>query len=277
MNIGFTDKLAVLAQALPQARRMPGLRRKMAHLLCPVDSTRYTEFAYLLRFLRDSGFRPRQVLDVSSPFGLAYILSGAARVIKTDINPAEAKNICEDAALTFKQEDAARLTFADGSFDLVYSISVIEHIYDGYRGAVREMLRVLRPGGYLYLTFPVAERHLEEWLDGPIYSHQLARNGQVFFQYRFGEEDVTALVEGVDGAEVVDLSIYWERRNGGYDRIMRSLLRPGPLKFLHELRNGLINLWAGFTLIEDRPADFSRARSFGNASLLLRKRSGGEG
>jgi SAM-dependent methyltransferase len=49
--------------------------------------------------------------------------------------------------------DALRLPFANRSFDLVISQEAVEHISDPF-WAVREMARVLRPGGKLYLQAP---------------------------------------------------------------------------------------------------------------------------
>jgi len=50
--------------------------------------------------------------------------------------------------------DGSRLPYADGSFDVVYSVSVLEHVPT--RSAVlRELVRVLRPGGLFVLTFDV--------------------------------------------------------------------------------------------------------------------------
>src|ERR671932_2648222 len=46
----------------------------------------------------------------------------------------------------FRVADAEALEFEDGSFDLVYSHGVLHHTPDG-RAAVREVHRVLKPGG----------------------------------------------------------------------------------------------------------------------------------
>ena len=56
--------------------------------------------------------------------------------------------------LRFMRMDGRRLTFPDASFDIAYSLSSIEH-FGGMSGAVetiREMARVLRPGGILALA-----------------------------------------------------------------------------------------------------------------------------
>ena len=47
---------------------------------------------------------------------------------------------------------APHLPFADGYFDLVYAISVFTHISDLADAWFLELLRVLRPGGWAYLT-----------------------------------------------------------------------------------------------------------------------------
>jgi len=56
--------------------------------------------------------------------------------------------------LTFLQMDGSALAFADRSFDVVYSLSSVEHFggVDGARKAVAEMARVLAPGGVLALA-----------------------------------------------------------------------------------------------------------------------------
>jgi SAM-dependent methyltransferase len=56
--------------------------------------------------------------------------------------------------LSFLRMDGSCLAFADASFDVVYSLSSIEHFggVDGARGSVAEMARVLKPGGILALA-----------------------------------------------------------------------------------------------------------------------------
>lgn len=52
-----------------------------------------------------------------------------------------------------------RLPFADGSFDAVLCLETIEHLPDA-RGAAREMMRILRPGGLVMITTPARFRYL---------------------------------------------------------------------------------------------------------------------
>jgi SAM-dependent methyltransferase len=57
-----------------------------------------------------------------------------------------------------------QIPWPDGSFDLLYSHHVMEHVRD-YGSALREMHRVLRPGGAMVHLFPSRWRLLEaHWL-----------------------------------------------------------------------------------------------------------------
>jgi SAM-dependent methyltransferase len=57
-------------------------------------------------------------------------------------------------AITFLQHDVSeRFPFADGEFEVVWCSEVLEHLFDP-SFAVREMHRILRPGGRLLLTVP---------------------------------------------------------------------------------------------------------------------------
>jgi SAM-dependent methyltransferase len=57
------------------------------------------------------------------------------------------------APLVDVRGDALALPFPDASFALVISQEMVEHVADPFQ-AVREMARVLRPGGTLYLQAP---------------------------------------------------------------------------------------------------------------------------
>lgn len=56
--------------------------------------------------------------------------------------------------LNVRAGDVRSLEFPDAYFDGYWSIGVIEHFFDGYQPILREMKRVLKDGGYLFLTFP---------------------------------------------------------------------------------------------------------------------------
>ena len=70
--------------------------------------------------------------------------------------------------LTIHRMDVTRLAFPDAYFDAAYSLNVFEHIND-LEGAYRELRRVLKPGGRLYLySSPIwtswRGHHFNYWL-----------------------------------------------------------------------------------------------------------------
>jgi len=70
------------------------------------------------------------------------------------------------SGLDLRLEDATAMRFEDDTFDFVYSMAVFEHIED-VEGAVREVNRVLKPGGLAVITphlFPsISGGHNLEW------------------------------------------------------------------------------------------------------------------
>jgi SAM-dependent methyltransferase len=58
--------------------------------------------------------------------------------------------------------DALRLPFPDGAFDRVIAAEVLEHIPDD-NDAMRELVRVLRPGGLMAVTVPRFGPELVNW------------------------------------------------------------------------------------------------------------------
>jgi SAM-dependent methyltransferase len=79
------------------------------------------------------------------------------------------------------------MPFADASFDLVYGVSVFTHLPEDMQFAwLRELRRVVRPGGLIFLTFhgEAYHRHLH-----PSELDILTRNG---FYYRSCETSTTA-------------------------------------------------------------------------------------
>ncbi len=91
-----------------------------------------------------------------------------------------------------------RLPFPNASFDGYWSIGVIEHFHDGYSGIIAEAARIIRPGGYLFLTFPwmsplrrmKAKRGLYPVLPG---SFNPCRDG--FYQFALNGEAVSGTLQ----------------------------------------------------------------------------------
>lgn len=95
----------------------------------------------------------------SIPFWLAglghHVVGGD--IDQNCIAPWKERKIDGNGKAEFALEDMEKLSFANNSFDVAYSVSAIEHTQRPDR-AVSEMCRVLRPGGLLLLTCDVEPR-----------------------------------------------------------------------------------------------------------------------
>ena len=56
--------------------------------------------------------------------------------------------------LDIRQADICDLPFPEGHFGGCWSLGVIEHFWEGFEPIAREMSRVLKDGGYAFVTFP---------------------------------------------------------------------------------------------------------------------------
>lgn len=56
--------------------------------------------------------------------------------------------------LNLSLQDVRKLSFADNLFDGYWSLGVVEHFWEGYDEILKEAERVIKPRGYLFLTFP---------------------------------------------------------------------------------------------------------------------------
>lgn len=104
---------------------------------------------------------PGHHVDVGSSAKTIGILSQFVPVTMVDIRPIELRL----PNLTFRQGSILNLPFPDNAVDSLSSLCVVEHIGLGRYGddldpmgsekAIRELIRVLKPGGRLYFSVPV--------------------------------------------------------------------------------------------------------------------------
>jgi ubiquinone/menaquinone biosynthesis C-methylase UbiE len=116
-----------------------------------------------------TGLPSPDVLDMGAGTGNVSLKFAAlgCKVSAADVSVQSLERLARKAPagapISTHRIDGERLPFPDGSFDIVTSYSVLHHIPD-YLLAVREMARVLRPGGYLYIDHEASE---DSWNDDP--------------------------------------------------------------------------------------------------------------
>jgi SAM-dependent methyltransferase len=209
-----------------------GTKKTAGKILQPINSyTRFPEYYWFDRAITGhlagmpSGRRP-VILDAGSPkaLGLYFGVNTAAELTLTDISEL---NIDEyqvmwkalrkhaKGEVRFSLQDARRLQFASASFDVVYSMSVLEHIedeggLDGDAAAMREFLRVLKPGGLLALSVPFGSTYMEQKRIG--FSGAARRTGDqesYFFQRIYDpaafQSRIMGQLTGLKGIEVTTI------------------------------------------------------------------------
>lgn|GEM_PF-5203459 len=97
-----------------------------------------------------------RVLDLAcgDGYGSAVLAARAGSCVGMDLDPhLLAASARRYRAARFVAADAFLLPFADGCFDAVAALQVVEHVADT-RGFLEEIARVLSPEGVAYLTTP---------------------------------------------------------------------------------------------------------------------------
>ncbi len=158
-----------------------GLKKTAGKITQPINSyTRFPEYHYLGDSIRAylkglcANSRAR-ILDVGSPkpFGLCLAWSSNVEIELTDVSGLNLDeyqrmwNAIEKqarGAARFNIQDARSLGYESNSFDVVYSMSVLEHVQgaDGDTRAAKELFRVLKPGGLLLLSVPYGNSYVEQ-------------------------------------------------------------------------------------------------------------------
>jgi SAM-dependent methyltransferase len=225
-GLGFRLRCTVFVLRLIRGwRKGLSLRTLFYLLVFPMDSTRYFEFDFSWRALRSR--RISRYLDVSSPrlfplMLLATKRAASASLINPDpvdlrgtadlVNAASLNGRCSLSG--FAVEDCP---FPAQSFDVVTSLSVIEHIPED-TAAIRKIWELLKPGGKLIVTLPCAATAWEQYINRNEYG--LLRpdvDGFVFFQRFYDQALLQERILSITGSPR-RFAIYGERERGLFSK-----------------------------------------------------------
>lgn len=122
------------------------------HILCPNCMSTARE-RLIIAYLKDKvNLEGKKVLHLSPERKVSIYLREKAAVTTADLMPEIYMSIVKDV----QRQDATKFTFTDNSFDILVANHILEHIPDD-RKAMREMYRVLKPGGLAILQVPYSE------------------------------------------------------------------------------------------------------------------------
>lgn len=178
---------------------------------------------YLDRYTTDDMFAGKDVLDMgcaAAGKSLYYVSLGAKHVTGVDIVEhyrAEAEGMAEKLGFsdrfTFVIGSAYEMPFDDRSFDTVIMNDFMEHV-DNPSAAIKEAMRLVRPGGRIFINFPPYYHPTGAHLSDAIYIPWV----QLFYSDSALIKAYKELIRGVpDEAERLALRFYTDEN--GVERI----------------------------------------------------------
>ena len=140
-----------------------------------------------------------------------------------------------DPAMRLARADALACPFKDASFDVVFSSYVAEHFEDGPAALLREIRRLLTPGGLLLLIVPYDNLFRRLFTDRALQLYyvicRLRGRPVTFTEYRFSAGEITRHVEAagfrIERSEPDDFRLPWGK---GLSLDLGPLVLSGPAR-----------------------------------------------
>jgi SAM-dependent methyltransferase len=220
-GLQFRGQCTKLGLRLLLNRKVPIADAVYSFFFYPMDSVRYFEFDFMWRALANAPIQ--RYLDVSSPRMFPALLLLRQRTLSAELLNPDAKDLAATTALIkasglsdrchFHNCLIGEAPFAPESFDVITSISVVEHIPQDTQ-AVQKMWAMLKRGGRLLLSVPCAAESSEEYINQNEYGLlEPDKSGFVFWQ-RFYDQQLLQerifSITGQPGREIV----YGEKKAG---------------------------------------------------------------
>lgn len=188
-----------------------------------VDYVRSVEFPLVFQHLGlEPGGRLLDVGSAQSHFPLYVASRTDTTVVALDASPwvlwqkkTEARfirrGIVPPGRLHVIIADARDTSLADEEFDYISLISTIEHLEgDGDSVAIKELARLLKPGGRLVLTVPYNyDCYRDFWVSDDTYT-SVYRGTQLFYQRHYDDEALSKRLVAPSGLELTKKAIFGE-------------------------------------------------------------------
>lgn len=281
-----------LANLLKNGFRL-GMKKTIGKIAQPINSyTRFPEYFFMAQAIctrASASQKPRclKILDIGSPkcFGLYLAYSLNVEITMTDISPSNLdeymlmwESIRKQAkgSAQFALQDARALDYNDNQFDVVFSMSVLEHIEGpcGDSQGLREMVRVLRPGGLLSFSVPFGCTYVEQWRKGFVGAVLRTKQDDLYFFQRIYDRSTLEqrLLRSVQNVQLLSSHTVWRART----LPLRLYGKLGEnLRALFGFMNPWLSLWLNRSakgIVQDIPSaygsGYSIADRYGDVVLV---------
>lgn len=222
---GLTFRMLCALKGMRLLLRERDYVRAYGLLVAPLDSVRYFEFDFMWNAAKR--IKIRSYLDISSPRMLPLMITDREKCLEADLINPDNKDLTATISLakSFGVADRCRFhsclieeaSLQPESFDLITSMSVIEHIPDD-KAAIKKMWDLLKPGGVLLISIPCAANASEEYTN--LNDYELIdtdENGFVFWQRYYDEGLIQQSIYSITG-QPRRIRIYAEKEAGSYNR-----------------------------------------------------------
>jgi ubiquinone/menaquinone biosynthesis C-methylase UbiE len=126
--------------------------------------------------------------------------------------------------------DVNQLDFPSDYFAGYWSLGVIEHFYEGYEQALREMYRVIKPGGYAFITVPTMSllRRLKAFLrlyKSDINISQNNSDNIVFYQFVLSSKKIVSDFQDIGFRKKTSMNISGIKGLGDEIPALKNILK----------------------------------------------------
>ena len=202
---------------------LPTRERKAAKVRALLDDVVELDGAHVLEIGTGSGAIAASLVEAVGPLGRVEAIDVVDERVVTE-------------GVHFTRVEGTEVPFGDAAFDVVISNHVIEHVGDRSEqlGHLRELRRVLRPGGWAYLAMPNRWRLVEPHFKLPLLSWlpPSLRSRYVRLAGRGERYDCDPMSRGELRALVTEAGLEAHDRTFAAVRVVRSVEAPHGLSRL---------------------------------------------